>query len=231
MGSILDIYSGSMIDGPGIRTVVFLQGCYLRCKYCHNPESWEIKEDNASIDELVLKILKNKNYFSNGGGVTFSGGEPLIQTTFLENIIPKLKANGIHVALETVGITNKDYRKVIDMCDLVLLDVKHTDAKGYFDITGGNINKALEFRDYVKETKKELWIRQVIVPGIHDNTEYLISLKEYIKDLNVKKVEFLPYSNLGEEKYKKLGIDYPYKNVEVMDALKTKELLAQFLKL
>lgn len=230
-GSVLDTYSGSMIDGPGIRTVIFMQGCYLRCKYCHNPESWQLKENNTDAQDLLNKILRNKSYFINGGGVTFSGGEPLVQTEFLEYIIPLIKKHDIHVALETVGITSGDYTKIVDMCDLILLDVKHTTKDGYYDITKGSIDLAIKFRDYLVKTQKEVWIRQVIVPNIHDNVEYLISLKEYIKDLNVKKVEFLPYCDLGREKYKKLGINYPYENVKNMDSLKTKELLEKFLEL
>lgn len=231
MGSVSSIESCSMIDGPGIRTVVFLNECHLRCKYCHNPEMFLKGPDNISDEELTTKILKNKAYFKNGGGVTFSGGEPLLQVDFLNNVVDKLKEENIHISIDTAGVTNKNYKPLIDKVDLVLLDVKHTNKEGFKDLTKGDFSKAIEFRDYLVETKKNVWIRQVIVPGINDNINYLKTLKTYIKDLNVLRVDFLPFSKLCIDKYDKLNMVFPFENIESMDKNKCDNLYQEFLKL
>lgn len=217
-----------MLDGPGIRCVVFLSGCKLRCIYCHNPEFFKMGNMNYTASELALKILKNKEYYKNGGGVTFSGGEALLQCDFLYNVIKILKLEGMHVAIDTSGIVGFNFEKVLDVTDLLLLDVKHTSCDGFKKITGYDIDDALVFRDYLISKKFPVWIRQVIVPGIHDSIDYLKSLKNYIKDLNVLRVDFLPYSSLAISKYEELGIDYPMGDMESMDLDKCRELYSIF---
>src|SRR5699024_11015059 len=135
-----------LVDGPGIRTVIFLDGCTLRCKYCHNPETWAMNEVNYDTDELVKKILRNKPYFKrNNGGVTFSGGEPLLQINFLLDICVKLKKEGIHIALDTAGVGTCKYKEILELIDLVILDIKHVTKEGYKDLTGRDIEESEKF--------------------------------------------------------------------------------------
>lgn len=231
MGCVNCIESCSCVDGPGLRTVVFLQECHLRCKYCHNPEMFLKKSDNETPEELVKKLIKNKPYFKNGGGVTFSGGEPLLQTEFLEECIKSLKKENIHVAVDTAGITNKDYKKVLKLTDLLLFDVKHTNKEGFISLTAGNYDLAINFRDYLKKTQNKIWLRQVIVPGIHDNKEYLISLKNYVEGLNIERIDFLPFIDLSKNKYKELKLEYPMEGIKPMDAEVCKKLCEEFIKI
>jgi pyruvate formate lyase activating enzyme len=231
-GSIDSIETFGLVDGPGIRTVIFLNGCSLRCKFCHNPETWKIKELNYTSEEIVEKVKRNKPYFSNGGGVTFSGGEPLIQYEYLVNTCRLLKKEDIHIAIDTAGIGNGDYTELFNTIDMVLLDIKDIDRDGYKEITGAD--RYLDFIEFVKELNKtnlEVWIRQVIVPGVNDNSDYIKGLSRFIKDNinNVTRVDFLPYHKMGVEKYEKLGIEDPYKDVLAMDKDKCDMLYKEFL--
>lgn len=231
-GSIDSIETFGLVDGPGIRTVVFLNGCSLRCKFCHNPETWKIKELNYTSEEIVEKVKRSKPYFKNGGGVTFSGGEPLIQYEFLVNTCKLLKKEDIHIALDTAGIGLGDYTELFSNIDMVLLDIKHIDRECYKEITG--TDKYLNFMEFVKELNKtniEVWIRQVIVPGINDTSDYVKELSKFIKDNinNVTRVDFLPYHKMGVEKYIKLGLEDPYKDIEAMDKDKCDMLYKEFL--
>ena len=203
-GSIDSIESLGLYDGPGIRVVVFMNGCMLRCKYCHNPEMWLMRDKNITSDELVKKILRFQSYISDGGGVTFSGGEPLLQPNFL-----------------------------IDCCiDLIIFDVKHADPVGYKELVSHDIEESHKFLEVANKMNKKFWIRQVIVPGVHDNLEYLNKLKEYLKRVkNIEKIEFLPYHKLGTEKYETLKLDNPYKDKKEMNKDKCDELYQEFLKL
>ena len=202
-----------LVDGPGIRVVVFFNGCKLRCKYCHNPEMWTKKEDNYSPQELVEKIKRYKNYFKNNGGVTFSGGEPLLHSKFIIETAKLLKEENIHIALDTAGVGLGDYEEVLKYIDLVILDIKHTTKEGYKDITGLEITETEKFIEILNKQNKPVWIRQVIVPGIMDNEEYIDSLIEYIKKIkNIERVDFLPFHRLGREKYLALNIPYPYED-------------------
>ena len=232
-GSIDSIETFGLVDGPGIRTVVFLNGCKLRCKYCHNPEMWKKKENNYTPVELAKKIIRNKPYFKrNNGGVTFSGGEPLLQSEFIIEVCKILKKENIHIALDTAGVGNGNYNEILSYIDLVILDIKHTTKEGYLNITSHTIDDSLEFIDNLNKSGKDVYIRQVIVPGIMDNIDYLKSLKEFIKKIkNIKKIEFLPYHSMGKEKYHKLGIKYPYENLKDMDKDKCNELYKEFLQL
>jgi len=231
-GSINKIETFGLVDGPGIRTVVFLSGCKLRCKYCHNPEMWNIQNPNYTPQELVDKIIKNKPYFEeSNGGVTFSGGEPLLQSEFLIEVCKLLKKEKIHIALDTAGVGNGNYDEILSYVDLVLLDIKHVTKEGYKDITSNNIDESQKFINSLNKSGLPVWIRQVIVPGIMDNDEYLEGLKQQLKKINnIEKIEFLPYHTLGKEKYQNLGITYSYENLESMDSIKCKELYDKFIK-
>ena len=230
--SIDSIETFGLVDGPGIRTVVFLNKCNLRCKYCHNPETLVMKDTNYSSDEIVNKVLRNKPYYKNNGGVTFSGGAPLLQYEFLLETCKKLKQENIHIAIDTAGVGNGDYQELLQTIDLVLLDIKHITKEGYIDITQtDNIDKFHNFVDQLNKTNVEVWIRQVIIPDVNDNEEYMTNLSNFIKTYikNVKKIEFLPFHTLGNEKYEKLGIKNPYKDKKDMDKDKCNELYNHFI--
>lgn len=214
-----------LVDGPGLRFVVFMQGCKLRCLYCHNPETWKMNKDQKiSSDELLNKILRYKNYYSKGG-VTFSGGEPLMQKDFLIDILKKCQENNLHTAIDTAGVGIGDYEKILKYTDLVILDIKALEEKEYQKITGSNMQEFNKFLQVVIKMQKKLWLRNVIVPGINDTKEYILKLKKYIKYIpNVEKIELLPYHLYGVDKYKELNIKYPLEGVKPMDLDKIKEL-------
>lgn len=232
-GSIDSVESLGLYDGPGIRVVVFMNGCKLRCKYCHNPEMWMKKDDNITSDELVDKIKRFKSYIKDTGGVTFSGGEPLLQPDFLIDCCKKLKKEGFNVALDTAGVGIGKYREILENVDLIIFDVKHSVACEYVKLVGAPIDESERFLKVANEMNKKFWVRQVVIPGVTDSVDYIKILKRYINDKisNVEKVEFLPYHKLGEEKYKVLGIDYPYKDKEEMDKDKCNELYQLFINL
>lgn len=230
--SIDSIETFGLVDGPGIRTVIFLNKCNLRCKFCHNPETWVMKNENYTSEEIVDRVLRNKPYYKNNGGVTFSGGEPLLQYEFLLETCKKLKQENIHIAIDTAGVGNGDYQELLQTIDLVLLDIKHITKEGYIDITQtDNIDKFNDFVKQLNKTNVEVWIRQVIIPDVNDNIEYMNTLATYIKTniKNVTKIEFLPFHTLGNEKYEKLGIKNPYKDKKDMDKDKCNELYNHFI--
>ena len=218
IGRIHSFESFGAVDGPGIRFVVFFQGCGLRCKYCHNRDTWAVNAGmEYSSDELISKILRYKNYFTvSGGGVTLSGGEPLLQQDFLLELLPKLKEHGIHVAIDTSGnfpITEK-MKKIIELSDLFLLDIKCINDDICKDLVGVSNKLELEFAKYLSQVNKEMWIRQVLVPGITDHEDDLLNLKEFLSSLsNVKKVEILAYHDLGRFKWENLGCNYELEDV------------------
>ncbi|MDD3303770.1 MAG: pyruvate formate-lyase-activating protein [Clostridia bacterium] len=221
-GRIHSIESFSTVDGPGIRYVVFMQGCKLRCKFCHNPDTWETDSGNLmSVDELLEKILSVKEYLVNSnGGVTFTGGEPLLQIDFLLELCPKLKKNGVHIAIDTAG--NFDYKdeklnKLLPYVDLFLYDIKHIDNDQHKKLTGVSNSKILALASYLSNVKKiPMWIRVVYIPGITDIADSLDKYKEFISTLNsVCKVEVLPYHEMGKYKWKELGILYELTNMRI----------------
>lgn len=226
-GNINSIETMGLVDGPGIRTIFFLQGCPLRCLFCHNPETWHTKGNMVMSPEDVLKkVLRYKNYFGENGGVTFSGGEPLLQPDFLLETLKLCKENGIHTVIDTSGVNNNtgDKKEILNYVDLVLWDIKAIDEEGYKNMTSKEIKESLEFLDLCQKMNKKMWLRQVIVPGINDTEEYILRLKEFIKPLkNIEKVELLPYHVLGIEKYKKLGLKYRLDGVDAMDVKRCKE--------
>lgn len=205
------------VDGPGIRFVTFFQGCHLECKYCHNRDTWDINSGNyISVDELFDEILRYKAYIMPNGGFTASGGEPLLQPYFLISLFKKLKRENIHTAIDTSGMIEitDTIKEVLSLTDLVLLDIKHINPDKCKELVGFSNEKELAFAKYLSDNNIPIWIRQVIIPGITDNEEDLIRLKKFIKSLKtVKKVELLPYHNLGEHKWEKLGFEYKLKDI------------------
>ena len=206
------------VDGPGIRFVMFLQGCHLQCKYCHNRDTWDINGGTyKSLEEIFEKIKRYKPYFkSSNGGVTVTGGEPLLQVKFLIELFKKLKKEKIHTCIDTSGMVNltDDIKEVLKLTDLVLLDIKHIDSKKCKELTGHSNEKELAFAEYLSQNNIPIWIRQVIVPGITDEENDILKLKEFIKTLKtVRKVEFLPYHTAGKYKWTELGKQYELENL------------------
>lgn len=229
-GSINSIESLGLVDGPGIRTVVFLNGCMLRCKYCHNPEMWQKQKNTMTPKKLVKKIKRFKPYYKEKGGVTFSGGEPLLQSEFIIECARLLKEENISIALDTSGVGLGNYKEVLDLMDLVILDIKHTDNTNYKLLTGQSIDKVEEFIKELNKSNKKVWIRQVVIPDFTDSIEYIDTLVEYLKKIkNIERVDFLPYHRLGREKYIKLKLPYPYKDKKDMDKEKCQKLYQIFL--
>ena len=220
------------VDGPGIRFVIFLQGCHLECKYCHNRDTWDINSGKyESLDEIFTKIIRYKNYICPNGGVTVTGGEPLLQVKFLVELFKKLKEENIHTCIDTSGMVTitDDIKELLSYTDLVLLDIKHIDDNKCRDLVGKSNKLELEFAKYLSDNNIKMWIRQVIVPGYTDNKEDLLKLKDFIDSLKtVEKVELLPYHNIGEFKWKKLGLKYPLEGIRQAtneDIKKAKEIL------
>lgn len=217
LGRIHSIESMGLVDGPGIRAVVFLQGCHLRCRYCHNPDTWapqDAKNLLLSPEELLTRLLRFRPYFAASGGVTFSGGEPLLQSDFLCEILALCKQNSIHTCIDTAGCGNGDYDRILKNTDLILYDVKHYTPEGYRAVTGHSQEETLRFLAAAQEMHIPLWIRHVVVPGLTDGDEHLAGLESYLKTLHgIERVELLPYHTLGVSKYHTLGIPYSLENV------------------
>ncbi len=217
-GRIHSFESFGAVDGPGIRFIIFMQGCGLRCMYCQNRDTWDVNSGNKyTVDELLKQILKYKNYFkTSGGGVTISGGEPLLQVDFLIELFKELKKLNISTAIDTSGnfpITEK-IKEIIDLTDLFLLDIKCINDTVCKKLTGVSNKLELNFAKYLSENNKSMWIRQVLVPGYTDNEEDLLKLKDFLSELKtVEKIDILPYHNLGKFKWENLHVDYPLENV------------------
>lgn len=219
-GRIHSIETMGLLDGPGIRTVFFLQGCPLRCKYCHNPDTWKSGGEVYTVDEIVSFAKRYKSYYRDNGGVTFSGGEALMQGEFVLEAIKALKKENIHVALDTCGVGQTQYyAEILEHVDVLLLDIKHFETTGYRDLTGVSMKWTQSFMDALKLFKGKIWIRHVMVPGITDDylsMDHLFgSIIQYTK--NIEKIEILPYHRLGVDKYSQLGLDYPLRDVPEMD--------------
>lgn len=231
-GRIHSFESLGAVDGPGVRFVVFMQGCSLKCKYCQNRDTWNLKGGTTySSDEIVEKILRYKNYIMPNGGVTISGGEPLLQTKFLIELFTKLKNYNIHTCIDTSGsvVLTDEIKELIDLTDLFLLDIKCINDEKAINLTAVSNKKELEFARYLSNINKPMWIRQVLVPGYTDDEQDLIKLREFISTLKfVEKVEVLPYHDLGKFKWEQLGEVYPLENVRTAnndDVKRAKEIL------
>ncbi len=226
-GRISSEESMGLLDGPGIRYVVFLQGCQLRCLYCHNPETWAMQGESYLItpQQLVEKICRYKPYFGKDGGVTFSGGEPLLQPKFLLECLKLCKSQGVHTALDTAGVGFGDYGEILKYTDLVILDVKAVEQDEYKKITGKPMAEFKRFLSACQLQEKPMWIRQVIVPNLNDDTRHIQLLKDFIAPLkNVQKVELLPYKTIGLHKYQSLNLPNRLGDTPDMDEEKCKKL-------
>jgi len=216
------IVEDSIVDGPGIRFVIFFQGCPLRCLYCHNPDSWNMTEGmKMTAEQILAKYERNRDFYKNGG-ITATGGEPMVQIDFLLELFEKAKERNIHTCLDTSGIAfpadpnspvYDKIEKLMDVTDLILLDIKHIDEKDHQALTGRSNRLILAFARYLNDIKKPVWIRHVVVPGITYNEKDLTKLGLFLRTLkNIEKIEILPYHSMGKEKYERLGYKYALAN-------------------
>lgn len=222
-GYIHSTESFGSVDGPGVRFVIFTAGCPMRCQFCHNPDTWNMKTGTlTSTDDLIKKALRYRSYWGDEGGITVSGGEPLLQIDFLTELFKKAKENGIHTTLDTSGnpFTREEpffskFNELMQYKDLILLDIKHIDEKEHIRLTGHTNKNILDLATYLSDMKKPVWIRHVLVPKRNDKDEYLDRLHEFILTLhNVERVEVLPYHTLGAYKWKELGMEYPLEGID-----------------
>ncbi len=229
MGRINSIFTGSAVDGPGVRSVVFFQGCPLRCAYCHNPET-QMPQGGEEIapDILFDKISRYANYYGKKGGVTFSGGEVLMQPEFLTELLRLCKGAGINTCIDTSGCTGKSTpQEIFTLVDLVILDIKMNTEADYEKYIKGSLSKTLEFLEKCEEHNVPVWIRQVTVPGINDTKEQIQKLKELIRGKKcIQKLQLMPFERLCEKKYTDMGIPFPMGDTPAMDKHKLSELQA-----
>ncbi len=216
-GKIHSIETCGTVDGPGIRYILFTQGCPLRCKYCHNPDTWSIQNGkDVDTDDLINEIIKYKSFMQfSGGGVTVSGGEPLLQPEFVKDLLQKCKANNIHTAIDTSGfISIQKADPVLDYTDLVLLDIKSYNPDIYKDLTGVSLDPTLAFAKHLNDRKIPVWIRYVLVPGITDHKEDIEHLAEFLSSLdNIERIDILPFHKMGEFKWEQIGKNYELADV------------------
>ena len=222
-GRIHSIETFGSVDGPGVRFLIFLKGCNLRCRYCHNADTWNPESnDLRSADELLDRAERYRSYWGEEGGITVSGGQPLLQIDFLTELFKEAKKRGINTCIDTAGepfsreepfITK--FRELMDYTDLLLVDIKHIDREQHIKLTGKPNDNILDMLKYLSDIGKPVWIRHVLVPGITDNDEYLRQTGEFLSTLsNVEKIDVLPYHSLGKFKWEKLGIPYTLDGVE-----------------
>lgn len=240
-GYIHSTESFGTVDGPGIRFVIFMQGCPMRCQYCHNPDTWEIGlGTEITADKLITQYKKNRSFYKSGG-ITVTGGEPLLQIDFVTELFIKAKSENIHTCIDTSGITfnhNQAYieklKLLLKYTDLVMLDIKHIDNEKHRKLTGHTNENILQFALFLEKNKIPVWIRHIVVEGITDNREDLIRLGEFIGKLsNLKALDVLPYHTMGVHKYKELGIPYPLDglpSLSLQDAETAKEHILQGIK-
>lgn len=226
-GRLHSIETFGALDGPGIRTVFFMQGCPARCMYCHNPDTWEEEAgEQVTVGEVISRARRGRPYYGENGGVTFSGGEPLLQADFLIEAMDALRKDGINSAIDTSGTYfDEKSEEVISHCDMLLLDIKHIDPSRFKELTGREQGTLSLLIDAVNRQEKPVWIRQVIVPGFNDDEEYIRELNKFLKRIKyIRKIELLGYHNMAEPKYDKLGIKYRLKGVKPMDSDSLKKL-------
>lgn len=220
-GNIHSIESMGLVDGPGIRTVVFFQGCSLRCRFCHNPDTWQLSgREQIEASQLLRRLLRYKPYFDrSGGGVTFSGGEPLLQPAFLLEMLTLCQAAGVHTCVDTAGCGKGDYDAILAHTDLLLYDVKEISAQRYRSMTGRDWEETRHFLQAVRKAGTPVWVRHVVIPGLTDGEAHIRALKAFIGQEvpNVQRVELLPYHTLGVHKYQSLGLPYSLEGVPPMD--------------
>lgn len=236
-GRIHSFESCGTVDGPGIRFIVFLQGCLMRCQYCHNRDTWDLHDGKEITVEELINEAKSYRFFMNssGGGVTCSGGEAMLQPEFVRDFFRAAKDEGIHTCLDTNGYIRKHtdvVDEVLDVADLVMLDLKQLDDSIHQNLVGVPNKRVLDFARYLHQRGQKTWIRYVVVPGYTDDERSAHLLGDFIKDMdNIEKVELLPYHQLGEHKWEAMGFDYPLTGVsppskEVME--KVKEIISSY---
>lgn len=217
MGYIHSIQTFGTVDGPGVRFVVFFQGCPMRCQYCHNPDTWDMGDGKEKSADEIIEMFKRNQVFYKTGGITATGGEPLQQMEFLIELFTKAKELDVHTCLDTSGFSfqeNERMERLMAVTDLVMLDIKYMNEDAHIDLTGCSNYNVLEFARYLDRIKKPMWVRHVVVPGITYQEEALQQLGAFLQTLsNVEKLEVLPYHTLGENKYEKMGMEYPLKGV------------------
>lgn len=226
IGYIHSLQSLGTVDGPGVRAVVFASGCPLRCVYCHNPDTWKMTDGTPTeVGQISERIFRLYPYIKDGG-VTFSGGEPLLQAEFFSELSAVLKERGLHIALDTSGcVLNEGVLRLLELVDLVLLDVKFDDEASYLRNTGGSFSGTVAFLDELKARGIPTWIRRVIVPKLNDGKEDILRLRELISGYpNIEKVELLPFRKLCLEKYQSMGIDFPLLDTPEASEAKIREL-------
>ena len=225
-GRIHSLESFGTVDGPGVRYVVFVQGCPMRCAYCHNPDTWEMNAGTLTEPSYIIEQYERNKGFYSEGGITVTGGEPLMQIDFLIELFTLAKEKGIHTCIDTSGIAfnpnNEEYVKKVDkllpLTNLIMLDIKHIDPEKHKELTQQPNDGILAFAKYIDEKAVDIWIRHVVVPGITDDDVYLEKLGYFIGGLkNLKALDVLPYHTMGKPKYEKLGIEYKLKDVPAMD--------------
>lgn len=221
-GQIHSLETFGLVDGPGVRTVIFLQGCPMRCRYCHNPETWSRNGGETWTAQVLFdRVYRFRNYWRNNGGITVSGGEPLLQIDFVIELFRLAKAKGIHTALDTSGVifTREEpfyskFLQLMEVTDLVLLDLKEMDARRHLSLTGHSSEPVLQMAQALSDLGKDMWIRHVLVPGLTDDEEGLKEMDAFIRSLKtVRRVEVLPYHTLGLFKWQNLGIPYSLEGV------------------
>ena len=226
-GRIHSIESMGTLDGPGVRTVVFMQGCPLRCVYCHNPDTWNPEEGRSiAADELFRQIIKYKPYFNNSGGVTFSGGEPLLQSEFIARVMKLCRENHIHTALDTSGcIVSEQAMEVLSLSDLILLDIKMLTDELYQKYSGCSISNVLTFLSQAEKLQKQVWVRHVVVPGLNDTQDSIKQLDRLTQNYRcIKQVELLPFRKLCLEKYERLQLPFPLSDTPELSQKRLEEL-------
>ena len=228
-GYIHSTESFGTVDGPGVRYVVFFQGCPMRCLYCHNPDTWEFSGGRKVTAEELMEEYDSYKEFLKSGGITATGGEPMAQPEFLTELFSLAKSKGVHTCLDTSGIVfnpenHEKIDKIIDYTDLVMLDIKHIDDEEHKKLTGKSNKNILAFAEYLRDRNIPLWVRHVVVPGITDDEKELLGLGKFLAGLtNLKALDVLPYHDMGKVKYQNLGIDYPLKDVEPLSKEKAIE--------
>lgn len=223
VGYVHSLESFGLVDGPGIRFVVFLQGCALRCQFCHNPDTWKSGGEEWTAEKLFDRVWRYHTYWKDNGGITISGGEPLIQMDFVTEFFKLAKSKGVHTTIDTAGQPFSDnpewlkrFEKLMNVTDLVMLDLKKMDEEGHKKLTGYTNQNILKMAQWLSDHNKVMWIRHVLVPGITDDKEDLQKMYEFISSLKtVERVEILPYHTLGMVKWADLNIDYPLDGVPV----------------
>lgn len=220
-GYVHSLESFGLVDGPGVRFVVFLQGCAMRCKFCHNPETWNSGGEEWTAEKLFQKIYRYHNYWKNNGGITVSGGEPLLQIDFVTELFSLAKSKGVHTAIDTAGQPFSDnpvwmdkFKKLMSVTDLVILDLKEMDNDKHKSLTGYENSNILKMAQWLSDNNYPMWIRHVLVPNLTDDTDGLQKMYQFISSLKtVERVEVLPYHTLGLLKWQNMGLKYPLEGV------------------